>query len=129
MGDVLTFTPRPRAPSPEPEPTGSSMRANLEEAVQAALDTADRLIAVLDDMDGNPDRKDGADAEPSLGAPDGHESQVLWLRGGDDDREVDVPAVLIPDVQLIVGVPLPWSGRGNVFTAIGGAVLDLAGTS
>ena len=51
----------------------------------------------------------------------------MRLRGGDDDREAEAPIILISNVQFVVGAPLPWSGRGNVFTAIGGKVLDLAG--
>ena len=128
MGDVIHFQLRARPPADRLAPTDQlDVRSHIEGAVQAALDTADRLIAVLDGMDGDPDREDGADAEPSLGAPEGPESQVVWLRGGDDDREGDVPAALIPDLQMALGVPLPWPGRGNVLTAIGGAVLDLAG--
>ena len=53
----------------------------------ACLDTAERLIGILDRMDGNPDDEDGGDAEPSLGAPEGHDSQVIWLRGTDRDLE------------------------------------------
>ena len=40
--------------------------------------------------------------------------------------EAETSTVLIPDVQIEFGAPLPWSGRGNVLTAIGGAVLTLA---
>ncbi|URD40287.1 hypothetical protein M6G65_33365 (plasmid) [Methylobacterium tardum] len=55
MGDVLTFTPRPKPIAPEAlEPlAGSALRASLEEAAQIALDAADRIIAVLDRMDGD----------------------------------------------------------------------------
>ncbi|WP_246696859.1 hypothetical protein [Methylobacterium planeticum] len=63
------------------------MRAQIEEAAQAALDAAERLIGILDRMDGNPDDEDGANAEPSLGAPEDHESQVVWLLGSDRDLE------------------------------------------
>ncbi len=34
------------------------------------------------------DHDRGRLVEPSLGAPEGHESQVIWLRGADDDREL-----------------------------------------
>lgn len=87
MADILTFAPRPR---PQP-PTQIDMRHQIEEAAQAALDTAERLIAILDQMDGDPDREDGGDAEPSLGAPEGHASQVTWLRGSDRDLEATAP--------------------------------------
>ncbi|MGU3341643.1 hypothetical protein ACLBXJ_26910 [Methylobacterium mesophilicum] len=72
MGDVLTFTPRPKPAAPETlEPlTGPEIRASLEEAAQVALDAADRIIAVLDRMDGDTDLEEGADAEPSLAAPE-----------------------------------------------------------
>lgn len=57
--------------------------------LQHAIDTAERLIAILDGLDGNPDDEDGADSEPSLAAPENRESQVVWLRGTDRDLEAD----------------------------------------
>lgn len=89
MAEILTFVPRPR-PVPAPPPA-LDMRQRIEEAAQAALDTADRLIAILDRMDGDADREDGGDAEPSLGAPEAHASQVTWLRGTDRDLEATSP--------------------------------------
>lgn len=51
----------------------------------------DRLICVLDDLDGDPDLEDGADDEPSLSAsiPLAHwsGSQDLWVQGAADERE------------------------------------------
>ena len=93
MSNVHTFTPRRPtvAPKPLPVPSPAEMRRQIEEAAQAALDTADRLIALLDRMDGDEDREDGADAEPSLGAPEGHASQVVWLRGSSTDCEQVLP--------------------------------------
>ncbi len=73
MGDMLTFTPRPKPVTGNvaSEPlTGAALRASLEEAAQTALDAADRIIAVLDHMDGDADLEDGADTEPSLAAPE-----------------------------------------------------------
>ena len=70
MADILTFTPRLR-PALPPKPTQADMRAQIEAALEAALTTADHLVAILDQMDGNPDDEDGGDAEPSLGAPEG----------------------------------------------------------
>jgi hypothetical protein len=67
----------------------AEVRRQIEDAAQAALDTADRLIALLDRLDGDTDREDGADAEPSLGAPEDHASQVVWLRGSSSDTEQD----------------------------------------
>jgi hypothetical protein len=89
VADILTFRPRRPAPSIARSDVldGSALRLELEQAAQAALDQADRLIALLDRMDGNIDDEDDGDAEPSLGAPEGHESQVVWLRGSDRDLE------------------------------------------
>lgn len=58
------------------------VRAQLKDAVE-------RILAILDRMDGDLDLEDGADAdaEPSLGAPEGHASQLMWLRGSDTDCE------------------------------------------
>jgi len=72
-----------------PAPSTAEVRRQIEEAAQAALDTADRLIALLDRLDGDADREDGSDAEPSLGAPEGHASQIVWLRGTASDTEQD----------------------------------------
>ncbi|MCJ2092076.1 hypothetical protein MKK67_06115 [Methylobacterium sp. J-072] len=131
MGDVLTFTPRPKPAAPAiPAPlAGPALRASLEEAAQVALDAADRIIAVLDRMDGDTDLEDGADYEPSLAAPENHTgSQITWLRGNDRDREAEAPETVLPEVATVIEVePLRWGGRGNVIVAAGAALLDLAG--
>ena len=137
MGDVLTFAPRPRAAAPQPaEPlSASDLRSRLEEAAQTALDAADKIIAALDHIDGDADLEPDADAEPSLAAPEGQMSQVGWARGGDEDREAEVPEVALPDVavlppaepehEVINVAPLRWGGRGNVIAAAGVALVDL----
>ena len=83
MPNIIKF--RLRKPSAPVSTTavleGSALRAEIEHAAQAALDQADRLIALLDGMDGE------SDAEPSLAALEGHDSQVVWLRGSDRDLE------------------------------------------
>lgn len=84
VANVLTFPMRPDRGCITPE-----VRAGLELAAQTALDTADRIIALLDRLDGDAEHEEGGDDEPSLGAPEDHASQVVWLRGADDDREVD----------------------------------------
>ncbi len=87
MADILTFAPRPCS-APSLKPTQADMRAQVEAALEAALTTVDHLVAVLDQMDGNPDEEDGGDAEPSLGAPEGHVAQLPWLRGTTRDLEI-----------------------------------------
>lgn len=90
MGTLHTFRPRPAASVPTPmPPSPAETRRAIEEAAQAALDTADRLLAILDRMDGDAEAEDGGDAEPDLGAPEGHDSQVTWLRGTSRDLEFD----------------------------------------
>ncbi|KMO32900.1 hypothetical protein [Methylobacterium aquaticum] len=89
MAEILTFQPRPRPTTPRD--AQAAFREQIEVAAQAALDTADKLIAILNEMDGDPDLEDGGDAEPSLGAPEGHASQIVWLRGGDRDLETTTP--------------------------------------
>ncbi|WP_020091270.1 hypothetical protein [Methylobacterium sp. 285MFTsu5.1] len=81
MGDLIRFQLRTK-PARMPD-----TRTRIEGALALALDCVENLVAVLDEMDGDPDLEDGADAEPSLGAPEGHESQVVWLRGGARDLE------------------------------------------
>ncbi|MGU3407905.1 hypothetical protein [Methylobacterium brachiatum] len=134
MGDVLTFTPRPKPAAPEsPQPlAGGALRASLEEAAQVALDAADRIIAVLDRMDGDADHEDGGDDEPSLAAPENHTgSQVVWMRGGDQDREAEAPGAMLLEVEIdaastVIEVEaLRWSGRGNVLAAAGSLIVDL----
>lgn len=131
MGDVLTFTPRPKPVAPEAlEPiAGAALRASLEEAAQTALDAADRIIAVLDRLDGDADHEDSGDDEPSLAAPENPEgSQVVYMRGGDQDCEAEAPETMLPEVQaepITEAEILPWRGRGNVITAAGVAILDM----
>ena len=131
MSDVLTFTPRPKsvAPAIPTQLTGPTLRVSLEEAAQTALDAGDRLIAVLDSLDGNADH-DGGDAEPSLAAPENTEgSQVVYMRGGDQNCEQEEAAqLLLPEVEA---TPIPeatillWRGHGNVISAAGVALLGL----
>ena len=92
MSNVHPFAPRPRSAAALPAPlvlTQAEFQRQIEEAAQAALDTADRLLAILDRLDGDTDREDGGDAKPSLGAPENHASQVVWLRGTASDTEQD----------------------------------------
>lgn len=56
-----------------------------------ALDIVDRIVALLDERDGDPDAEDGGDAEPALGPPEGHGSQGLRFRGTTRDLELDQP--------------------------------------
>ncbi|MDE4915234.1 hypothetical protein PQI07_32120 [Methylobacterium sp. 092160098-2] len=131
MGDVLTFTPRPKPAAPETlKPlTRANLRASLEEAAQTALDAADRIIAVLDRMDGDADHEDGRDAEPSLAAPENATgSQVVYMRGGDKDQEEEAYETVLPEVvaePLPEAIVLPWRGRGNVIAAAGILLVDL----
>lgn len=92
MSNVHTFRPRRPVAAPVhlPVPSPAEVRRQIEEAAQSALDTADRLIALLDRIEGDTDREDGGDAEPSLGAPEGHSSQIVWLRGSSSDAEQDL---------------------------------------
>ena len=94
MSNVHPFAPRrrtPAAPVALPAPSPAEVRRQIEDAAQAALDTADRLIALLDRLHGDSDREDDADAEPSLGAPENHHAlQVVWLRGSSSDAEQDL---------------------------------------
>ena len=57
------------------------MRERLEAAIEAAISLLDRLDAPHED------REPDADWEPWLATPEGHERQLPWCRGCDDDRE------------------------------------------
>ncbi|MDP4026847.1 hypothetical protein Q8W71_30065 [Methylobacterium sp. NEAU 140] len=139
MSNVLTFTPRPRPAPPEvvvPQPE-ASLRARVEAAAEIAVDTAERLIAILDAWDGDADLEPDADAEPSLAAPENaHGSQVVWMRGGDGDREAQAPETVLPEVSRSptprvrsvpapASAPLAWGGNGNVVSAAGVALFGL----
>lgn len=90
MANVIPFRQRTRPAAGRLAPMDQlAVRAEIEEAAQAALDTVDHLLAILDGMEPRPDDEDGGDAEPDLGAPEGHESQVVWLRGTTLDVKLD----------------------------------------
>lgn len=89
MSNVLTFQPRPRPIAPQD--AQAAFREQIEVAAQAALDTADKLIAILNEMDGDPDLEDAPTTSRPLGAPEDHASQVIWLRGSDLDLETTTP--------------------------------------
>lgn len=84
MSKIVPFPTlgRQKLPAAHPIP-----REEFERLAELALDIVDRIVSILDEGDGDPDREDGGDSEPSLGAPEGHESQVIWLRGNDRDLE------------------------------------------
>ncbi|KQS75475.1 hypothetical protein ASG32_27310 [Methylobacterium sp. Leaf361] len=83
MSKIVPFPGHRQLPAAQPIP-----REEFERLAELALDIVDRIVAILDDGDGDPDREDGGDAEPSLGAPENHHgSQVVWLRGTDRDLE------------------------------------------
>jgi len=81
MGDVIRFHLRQKPPRV------TDTRTRIEGALALALDAVDHLVAALDEIDVDPELEDGGDTEPSLGAPEDHASQVIWLRGGDRDLE------------------------------------------
>lgn len=61
-------------------------------------------------------------------APNHTGSQVTWLRGNDQDREIETADALLPEQEgesLPEAAILPWRGRGNVLAAAGVAILDL----
>ena len=85
MSKIVPFPGHRKMPVAQPIP-----REEFERLAELALDIVDRIVAILDDGDGDPDREDGGDAEPSLGAPENHHgSQVVWLRGTDRDLETE----------------------------------------
>lgn len=88
MSKVVPFTRR-GLPAAQPIP-----REDFERLADLALDIVDRIVAILNDEDGDPDREDSGDNEPSLGAPEGHASQIVWFRGGDRDLEEILPEAL-----------------------------------
>ncbi|TXN73401.1 hypothetical protein [Methylobacterium sp. WL6] len=127
MSNVLTF--RPRAPQAQPASAAlpAAIRAQIEEAAQTALDTADTLLGILDRLDGDTDAED---TEPALAAPENHHgSQIVWLHGNGGDREAEapetVPPVVVAEHVVIPFAPLPWRGSGNVVAAAGVALLEM----
>jgi hypothetical protein len=116
--------------SRDPAAAIRSRSTSLEEAAQTALDAADRIIAVLDRLDGDADHEDNGDAEPSLAAPENNEgSQVVYMRGSDRDGEAVAPETVLSEVSaepVVETEILPWRGRGNVIAATGVLLLDLA---
>lgn len=67
---------------PIPFPPIPNLRGWLEARTAQLLDEANRLIALLDALDGDTDREPDADAEPSLG-------RFGFDPTGGDDRELD----------------------------------------
>ena len=81
MAEIIRFPNGGRVPAT------TIPRAEFERLAELALDVVDRIVALLDDADGNPDTEDSGDAEPSLAAPIGGPSQRVWAAGGDRDLE------------------------------------------
>ncbi|MCJ2044422.1 hypothetical protein MKK58_07725 [Methylobacterium sp. J-078] len=62
-------------------------REEFQRLADLALDVVDRIVAILDEIDGDADFEPDADSEPSLAAPIGGACQIVWMRGGDHDLE------------------------------------------
>lgn len=84
MSKIVPFLAHGRQKLPAAHPIP---REEFERLAELALDIVDRIVSILDEGDGDPDREEGGDEEPCLGAPEGHESQIVWLRGNDRDLE------------------------------------------
>jgi len=84
MSKIVSFPALRKLPAAQPIP-----REEFERLAELALDIVDRIVALLDAEDGDPDCEDGGDAEPDLGAPEQHDNQVVWFRGSARDLEVD----------------------------------------
>ncbi|TXN71365.1 hypothetical protein FV228_11245 [Methylobacterium sp. WL18] len=84
MSTVVRFPAglKPQAAQPIP-------REEFERLAELALDIVERIVALLDAEDGDADVEDGGDAEPTLGAPEEHGNQIVWLRGTARDLEID----------------------------------------
>lgn len=96
-------------------------REELARIRREAAAEIDRLIALVDAIDGDPDLEvdqaddedggddeDNGDSEPSLGSL-GHTSQVDWMCGGRDDLERDEC-----DHEPSLGWPNPVPGRSRL---------------
>ena len=134
MDNVITFRPRATVAPVPALPSPTETRRVIEEAAQAALDTADSLLAILDRMDGDTDAEDGADAEPALADSENHHnSQVVRLRNNDSSRGAEAPEAVLTtvpaDCAVIPFAPLPWGGSGNVVAAAGVVLLDMVSGS
>lgn len=136
MDNVIAFRPRAAAPLMPPAPSPAETRRMIEEAAQAALDTADNLLAILDRMDGDAEAENGGDAEPTLAAAENHHgSQVVWMCGNDADQEAKVSEAVLPVVRIspvprcrpVAIEALGWGGHGNVVAAAGVALLNIVG--
>jgi hypothetical protein len=86
MSNVVRFT---GGRSISPPAAQAIPREEFQKLADLALDIVDRIIALLDVEDGDPDLEDGGDAEPSLGAPEEHGNQIVWFRGSGRDLEID----------------------------------------
>ncbi|KMO31306.1 hypothetical protein VQ03_27320 [Methylobacterium tarhaniae] len=91
MSNILRF-PAGRISSVQANPAALAAmripREEFERLAELALDVVDRIIRLLDESDGDSDLEPDADAEPSLAAPTGGASQVLWAAGTDSDEEM-----------------------------------------
>ncbi|KAB1071517.1 hypothetical protein [Methylobacterium planeticum] len=85
-----------RFPASRRVPAATIPRQEFERLAELALDVVDRIVALLDASDGDADHEDGGDAEPSLAAPVGGPSQLIWAAGGDRglEQELDRPKKL-----------------------------------
>lgn len=66
-----------------PADPNALLRRRITASLEAALDAVDRLVLLLDDLDGDPDAEDDGSAEPELAALVDEGAQSRWA-GFDD---------------------------------------------
>jgi hypothetical protein len=87
--------PRPNLAAANPEERHNhndytfALRQRLEALIEAAIAFLDGLDAAAADLEETDPAEEDCDAEPSLAAPTGGDSQIIWCAGCDDDREIN----------------------------------------
>ncbi|UMY16637.1 hypothetical protein MMB17_18410 [Methylobacterium organophilum] len=56
----------------------AALRRRIEMSIEQALDAAARLIAYLDDLDGEAEAEDDGTAEPAMAAMVAADAQIRW---------------------------------------------------
>ena len=128
MSNILTFAPCQKEAAPELPQIMSlaERRAHLENALQSSLDTADHIMAALDQWDHEAPVIKSRPAPVALAPEAIRLPEPVEVQGPEPEitsTPISEPIILAEVIEPVP--PLRWSGAGNIISATGIALFSL----
>lgn len=128
MSNILTFAPCQKEAAPELPQIMSlaERRAHLENALQSSLDTADHIMAALDQWDHEAPVIKSRPAPVALAPEAIRLPEPVEVQGPEPEiTSTPIPEPIILPEVIVLPEALPWYGAGNVVSFVGITILSL----